>query len=155
MQEYIGKLTHKGIRIGIVVSRFNEVITRGLLNGALEALERFGVDESKIAVAWVPGAHEIPLVAKRLAQSGSFDAIICLGAVIRGSTTHFDLVSGNCASGINQVSLDSGLPVIFEVLTLESIEQGLERSGSKAGNKGFDAVLAAIEMVDLLRQLPG
>ncbi len=154
MHEYIGKLQQHNMRIGIVVSRFNELITRGLLQGALEGLQRYGVDDDNITVAWVPGAHEIPLVAKRLAQSGQFDSIVCLGAVIRGATTHFDYVAGNSASGVNQVALDTGVPVIFGILTLETIEQGLERAGSKAGNKGFEAIQAAIEMVDLLNQLP-
>lgn len=154
MQEFRGKLQPKNMRFGIVVSRWNEIITKGLLNGALEGFQRFGIEEEHVTVAWVPGAFEIPLVAKRLALSGRFDAILCFGAVIRGATTHFDHVANISASGIAQVGLETGIPVIYEVLTLESIEQGLERSGSKAGNKGFDAVQVAIEMTDLLRQLP-
>lgn len=154
MMEFIGKLQAKNMRFAIVVSRFNELITRALLAGALEGFQRFGVEDESVTVAWVPGAHEIPIVAKRLAQSGRYDSIICLGAVIRGATTHFDYVAGNAASGIAQISLETGVPVIFGVLTLESIEQGLERAGSKAGNKGFEAAQAAIEMVDLMRQLP-
>lgn len=154
MQEFIGKLQAKNMRFAIVVSRFNELITRALVQGALDGFQRFGVEDDHITVAWVPGAHEIPIVTKRLALSGRYDAIICLGAVIRGATTHFDHVANNASSGVHQVGLETGIPVIYEILTLETIEQGLERSGSKAGNKGFDAVLVAIEMVDLLRQLP-
>lgn len=154
MQEFVGKLQAKNMRFAIVVSRFNELITRGLLHGAVEGFERFGVDEGAITTTWVPGAHEIPVVAKRLALSGRFDSIVCLGAVIRGATTHFDYVAGGAASGIASIALETGVPIIFGVLTLETIEQGLERSGSKAGNKGFEAAMAAIEMVDLMRQLP-
>ncbi len=153
MKEYIGKLHTPDAQYAIVISRFNELITRGLLQGALDGFKRFGVDEDNISVVWVPGAHEIPIVAKRLAQSQQFDSVICIGAVIRGATTHFDYVAGNAASGIAQISLETGVPIIFGVLTLESIEQGLERAGSKAGNKGFESVQAAIEMVDVLKQL--
>ncbi len=154
MLEYVGKLQAHEMNFAIVVSRFNELITRGLLQGALEGAKRFGIDDDSITVAWVPGSYEIPVVAKRLAMTHNFDAVICLGAVIRGATTHFDYVAGGAASGISQISLETGVPVIFGVLTLETIEQGLERSGSKAGNKGFEAIQAAIEMADLLRQLP-
>ncbi len=154
MKEIIGKLDAKGARIAIVASRFNELITRGLLQGAIEGLQRFGVDTTDTPVVWVPGAHEIPVAAQRLAQSGQYDSIVCLGAVIRGTTTHFEYVAGNAAAGINQVSLETGIPVIFGLLTLETIEQGLERAGSKCGNKGFESIEAAIEMISLMHQLP-
>lgn len=153
MQEFTGKLRAENMRFAIITSRFNELITRALLQGALEGLRRFGVEEHSITVAWVPGAQEIPLTAKKLAFSKKYDAVVCLGAIIRGATTHFDYVASSASSGISQVALDSGVPIIFGVLTLESIEQGLERAGSKAGNKGFESIETAIEMVDLLRQL--
>lgn len=154
MVEYLGKLEANNLRLAIVVSRFNEMITRNLLQGVLDGLKRYGLDQDEPTIAWVPGAYEIPLVAKQLALSGKFDSVICLGAVIRGATTHFDFVAGQAASGISQVGLETGIPVIFGVLTLETIEQGLERAGTKMGNKGFEALQTAIEMVDLLRQLP-
>ena len=154
MPTYEGRLDAKGLRIALVASRFNETITKSLLEGALSALRRHGLDDASITVAWVPGAFELPVTAKRLADSGDFDAIVCLGAVIRGATTHYDYVCSQAASGIARVSLDTGIPVIFGVLTTETIEQAIERSGTKAGNKGFDSAVAAIEMADLLRQLP-
>jgi 6,7-dimethyl-8-ribityllumazine synthase len=154
MPTYEGRLDAKGLRIALLASRFNETITKSLLEGALSALRRHGLDDASITVAWVPGAFELPLTAKRLADSGEFDAIVCLGAVIRGATSHYDYVCSQAATGIARVSLDTGVPVIFGVLTTENIEQAIERSGTKAGNKGFDSAVAAIEMADLLRQLP-
>ncbi|MGB9723401.1 MAG: 6,7-dimethyl-8-ribityllumazine synthase [Chloroflexia bacterium] len=152
---YEGKLLGAGLRFGLVVSRFNEFISRKLLEGALDALNRHGVATEDIEVAWVPGAFEIPLVARRLAESGRYQAIICLGAVIRGATPHFEYVAAEVAKGIALVGLETGVPTLFGVLTTDSIEQAIERAGTKAGNKGFDAALAAIEMANLLRQLPG
>src|ERR671935_964781 len=154
MPTYQGKLDAADLRIAIVVSRFNELITRPLLDGALDCLRRHGADEQRISVAWVPGAFEIPPVARRLACSGAFDAVICLGAVIRGATPHFDHVAGQAAAGIARAALDSGIPVIFGVLTTDTIEQAIERAGTKAGNKGADAAFAAIEMANLLKELP-
>lgn len=154
MPTYEGRFDAKGLRIALLASRFNETITKSLLDGARSALHRHGLDDASITVAWVPGAFELPLTAKRLAASGEFDAIVCLGAVIRGATTHYDYVCSQAASGIARASLDTGVPIIFGVLTTETIEQAIERSGTKAGNKGFDAAVAAIEMADLLRQLP-
>lgn len=153
MKEYKGHLTVQHARFGIVVARFNELITRSLLNGSLEGLERFGVPKNAVTVAWVPGCFEIPLAAKQLATTKQFDAIICLGAVIRGATPHFDYVAAQAASGIAQIGLEANLPVIFGVLTTDTIEQAIERAGTKAGNKGFEAVQCAIEMIDLMRQL--
>lgn len=152
---YEGRLVGTGLRFGLVVSRFNEFISRKLLEGATDALNRHGVAAEDIEVAWVPGAFEIPLVARRMAESGRYDAVICLGAVIRGSTPHFDYVAAEVSKGIALVGLETGVPTLFGVLTTDSIEQAIERAGTKAGNKGFDAALAAIEMANLLRQLPG
>jgi 6,7-dimethyl-8-ribityllumazine synthase len=152
---YEGKVTGTGLRIGIVVSRFNATISERLLAGALDGLRRHDVSDDAVDVAWVPGAFELPLVAKRMACSKEYDAVVCLGAVIRGATPHFDYVAGNAAGGIAEVGLESGLPVIFGVLTTETIEQAIERSGTKAGNKGYDAVVSAIEMANLLQMLPG
>ncbi len=152
---YEGKVLGAGLRFGVVVSRFNEFISRKLLEGALDALSRHGVAQEDIEVAWVPGAFEIPLVARRLAESGRFQAIICLGAVIRGATPHFEYVAAEVAKGIALVGLETGVPTLFGVLTTDTIEQAIERAGTKAGNKGFDAALAAVEMANLLRQLPG
>ncbi len=152
---YEGKLLGAGLRFGLVVSRFNEFISRKLLEGALDALGRHGVAPEDIEVAWVPGAFEIPLVARRLAESGRYQAVICLGAVIRGATPHFEYVAAEVAKGIALVGLETGVPTLFGVLTTDTIEQAIERAGTKAGNKGFDAALAAIEMANLLRQLPG
>ena len=154
MPTYEGRLDATGLRIGLLASRFNETITKSLLDGALSALRRHGLDDASITVAWVPGAFELPLAAKRLAASGEFDAVVCLGAVIRGATAHFDYVAGQSAAGVARASFDTGVPIIFGVLTTETIEQAIERSGTKAGNKGFDSAVAAIEMADLLRQLP-
>jgi 6,7-dimethyl-8-ribityllumazine synthase len=153
MKTYEGKLVSKDIRIGIVAARFNEFITSKLLSGALDALIRHEVKEESIEVAWVPGAFEIPLIASKMAKSRHYDAIICLGAVIRGSTTHYDYVCSEVSKGIAHVSLNSDIPVMFGVLTTESIEQAIERAGTKAGNKGFDCATGAIEMVNLIREL--
>lgn len=154
MTSYEGRLRGDGMRVALACSRFNELITDRLLQGARDGLERHGVDPDSITVAWAPGAFELPLVARQLASSGEFDAVICLGAVIRGATGHYEHVAGQCAAGIQRVQLDTGVPVVFGVLTTETIEQALERAGTKSGNKGFDAAVTAIEMVDLLRQLP-
>jgi 6,7-dimethyl-8-ribityllumazine synthase len=153
MKTYEGKLVSTDIRIGIVAARFNEFITSKLLSGALDALIRHEVKEENIEVAWVPGAFEIPLIASKMAKSRQYDAIICLGAVIRGSTTHYDYVCSEVSKGIAHVSLNSDIPVMFGVLTTESIEQAIERAGTKAGNKGFDCATGAIEMVNLIREL--
>lgn len=141
----------EGQRIGIVAGRFNEFITAKLLGGAVDAFVRHGGDEKNIDVAWVPGAFEIPLVAKKMAESKKYDAVVCLGAVIRGATPHFDMVANEVTKGIANVGLQVGIPVIFGVLTTDSIEQAVERAGTKAGNKGFDAVTSAIEMINLLK----
>jgi 6,7-dimethyl-8-ribityllumazine synthase len=154
MRTYEGKLDATDLRVAIVVSRFNELITRPLLEGALDVLRRHGADDERISVAWVPGAFEIAAVARRLACSGTFDAVVCLGAVIRGATPHFDHVASQAAAGVARAGYDSGVPVIFGVLTTDTIEQAIERAGTKAGNKGADAAMAAIEMANLLRQLP-
>jgi len=148
-----GNLIAKGLKIGIVVGRFNEFIGSKLLSGAIDGLVRHGVEEADIEIAWVPGAFEIPLVAQKMALSKKYNAVICLGAVIRGSTPHFDYVANEMTKGIAKVSLDTGLPVIFGVLTTENIEQAIERAGTKAGNKGYDAAVTAIEMANLLKQL--
>lgn len=153
MKEYKGHLIADQIRIGIVIARFNEFITKSLLNGALEGLERYGVPNHNISVAWVPGSYEIPLAAKQMALTGQFHALICLGAVIRGATAHFEYVANQAASGIASVSLETHLPIIFGLLTTDTIEQAIERAGTKGGNKGFEAVQAAIEMVNVLRQI--
>lgn len=149
---YEGMLLGEGLKIGIVISRFNEFITNKLLGGAMDALVRHGVKESDIEVAWTPGAFEIPLAAKSMAAKG-YDAVICLGAVIRGATPHFDYVSAEVTKGVAQVSLSTGMPVIFGVLTTDSIEQAIERAGTKAGNKGFEAAVSAIEMANLLKSI--
>ena len=154
MTSYEGSLNGSGLRVAIACGRFNELITDRLLSGARDALRRHGVDDASVDIAWAPGAYELPLVAQRFAESGDYDAVICLGAVIRGATSHYDFVAGNCASGIQRVQLDTGVPVVFGVLTTETIEQAIERAGTKAGNKGFDSAVTAIEMADLLRQLP-
>lgn len=146
-----GNLVAKDIKIGIVVGRFNEFIVSKLLGGALDGLKRHGVEEENIEVSWVPGAFEIPLVAKKMAQSKRYDAVICLGAVIKGSTPHFDYVCAEASKGISSVSLSEELPVIFGVLTTDTIEQAIERAGTKAGNKGYDAAVTAIEMANLLK----
>ncbi len=149
-----GLLHGEGLRVAIAASRFNDLVVERLLAGARDGLIRHGVDEASITVAWTPGAVELPLVAQRLAASGEFDAVICLGAVIRGATGHYDHVATQCAAGLSRVALDTGIPVVFGVLTTENTEQALERAGGKAGNKGFEAATTAIEMVDLLRRLP-
>jgi 6,7-dimethyl-8-ribityllumazine synthase len=151
---YTGSLRGDGLRVALVCGRFNDLITERLLAGARDGLVRHGVDATSITEVWVPGAFEIPLVAKRLASSGEYDAVITLGAVIRGATGHYDIVAGQCAAGVQRASLDTGVPVIFGVLTTDTIEQAIERAGTKAGNKGFEAAASAIEMADLLRQLP-
>ena len=143
----------KGMKVGIVASRFNEIIVNKLLSGAVDGLVRHGVDENNITAAWVPGAFELPLVAKKMALSGSYDAVICVGAVIRGDTSHYDLVCNETAKGIAQASLSTGVPVHFGIVTTENIEQAIARAGSKAGNKGYDCALSAIEMVNLISQL--
>ena len=148
-----GKLLAEGQRIGIVAARFNEFITSKLIGGALDAFKRHGGNEADMDLAWVPGAFEIPLVAKRMASTGKYDAVVCLGAVIRGATPHFYMVANEATKGIANVGLQSGVPVIFGVLTTDSIEQAVERAGTKAGNKGFDAMTTAIEMVNLLKQI--
>lgn len=154
MPTYEGRLDASGLRVAVVASRFNETITRPLLDGALSALRRHGADDAGITVAWVPGAFELPLAARQLAATGEYDAVICLGVVIRGATDHYTHVAGQAAAGAARAALDTGVPIIFGVLTTDTIEQAIERSGTKAGNKGFDAAVAAIEMADLLRQLP-
>ena len=140
--------------MALVCSRFNDLITERLLSGASDALLRHGVDEGSITVAWAPGAFELPLVARQLAASGDFDAVLCLGAVIRGDTGHYDQVANNAAAGVARASMDTGIPIVFGILTTDTIEQAVERAGTKAGNKGVEAATTAIEMVDLLRQLP-
>ena len=154
MNIYEGKLNGRGLKIAIVVARFNEFITSKLLGGALDVLKRSDVADEDISVAWVPGSFEIPLMAKKFASSGNFDAVICLGAVIRGATTHYDYVCNEVSKGIAQVGLQTGVPVIFGVVTTENIQQAIERAGTKAGNKGSDAAMSAIEMVNLLKNLP-
>ena len=153
MKTYEGKVVSENIKIGIVAARFNEFITSKLLSGAIDGLERHNVSNDDIEVAWVPGAFEIPLIASKMAKSGKYDAIICLGAVIRGSTTHYDYVCSEVSKGIANVSLNSDIPVMFGVITTENIEQAIERAGTKAGNKGYDCSLGAIEMVNLIREI--
>ena len=153
MKLYEGKLVSKDIKIGIVAARFNEFITSKLLGGAVDALTRHNVNEDDIEVAWVPGAFEIPLIASKMAKINKYDAIICLGAVIRGNTTHYDYVCSEVSKGIAHVSLNSDIPVMFGVVTTENIEQAIERAGTKAGNKGFDCAVGAIEMVNLIREI--
>ena len=153
MRIFEGKLVSKDIRVGIIAARFNEFIISKLLGGALDGLKRHGVSEDQVDVAWVPGAFEIPLIASKMAKSGKYDAVICLGAVIRGSTSHYDYVCSEVSKGIAQVSLASDIPVMFGVLTTENIEQAIERAGSKAGNKGFDCAVGAIEMVNLIHEI--
>lgn len=148
-----GKLLADGQRIGIVAARFNEFITSKLLSGAGDAFVRHGGRDEDMDVAWVPGAFEIPIVAKRMAESGKYDAVVCIGAVIRGATPHFDMVANEATKGVAAVGLQTGVPVIFGVLTVDSIEQAVERAGTKAGNKGFEAMTTAIEMVNLLRNM--
>ena len=148
-----GQLLAEGLKIGIIAARFNEFITSKLLGGAMDAIVRHGGKQEDITVAWVPGAFEIPLAAQKMANSKKYDASICLGAVIRGSTSHYDYVCAEVSKGIAHVSMDSGIPVMFGVLTTDTIEQAIERAGTKAGNKGFDCAVGAIEMADLLRKM--
>ena len=148
-----GNYAGKGIKVGIVAARFNEFITSKLVSGALDGLKRHEVEEEDIELAWVPGAFEIPLAAKKMADSKKYDAVICLGAVIRGATSHYDYVCNEVSKGIASVGLNSGIPVLFGVVTTENIEQAIERAGTKAGNKGYDCALGAIEMVNLIREI--
>ena len=143
----------QGMKVGIVAARFNEIIVNKLLGGAVDGLVRHGVEEENITVAWVPGAFEIPVAAQKMAQSGNYDAVICVGTVIRGDTSHYDYVCNEVSKGIAHVSLETGIPVLFGVLTTENIEQAIARAGSKAGNKGYDCALSAIEMVNLMNQM--
>jgi 6,7-dimethyl-8-ribityllumazine synthase len=153
MNKYEGVLLGQGLKFGLVVSRFNEFITRKLLEGAQDALLRHGVDEQDIDVAWVPGAFEIPLTAQKMAQSDKYDAVVCLGAVIRGATPHFEYIAAEVTKGIAKVGLESGLPVSYGVITTDTIEQAIERAGTKSGNKGFYAAEEAIEMVNLFKTI--
>ena len=153
MQKIEGMLVADGAKIGIVAARFNEFIVSKLVGGAVDGLTRHDVKDEDITVAWVPGAFEIPLAAKKMAMSGKYDAIICLGAVIRGATSHYDYVCNEVSKGVASVGLESGLPVLFGVVTTENIEQAIERAGTKAGNKGYDCALSAIEMINLMKQL--
>lgn len=153
MKTLEGKVVSKGIKVGIVASRFNEFIVNKLVGGAVDGLVRHDVAEDDIEIAWVPGAFEIPLIAQKMAQSGKYDAVIALGAVIRGATSHYDIVCNEVAKGVAQVSLQSGVPVLFGVITTDTIEQAVERAGTKAGNKGYDCATSAIEMVNLIKQI--
>lgn len=150
---YEGSLIGKGLKIGIVVSRFNEFFTNKLYTGAVDALTRHDVAETDIETAWVPGAFEIPVVARKMAMSGKYDAIVCLGAVVRGATPHFDYVASEVSKGVAKISLETGLPVTFGVITADTLEQAIERSGTKSGNKGFDAAVNAIEMANLMKNI--
>ena len=143
----------QGMKVGIVAARFNEIIVNKLLGGAVDGLVRHGVEEENITAAWVPGAFEIPVAAQKMAQSGNYDAVICVGTVIRGDTSHYDYVCNEVSKGIAHVSLETGIPVLFGVLTTENIEQAIARAGSKAGNKGYDCALSAIEMINLMKQI--
>ena len=153
MRTYEGSMVANNMKVGIVAARFNEFITSKLLGGAMDGLVRHGVNQEDVQVAWVPGAYEIPLIAKKMAKSGKYDAVICLGAVIRGSTSHYDYVCAEVSKGIAHVSLESDIPVMFGVLTTDTIEQAIERAGTKAGNKGYDCALGAVEMVNLIRTI--
>ncbi|MEC2075742.1 6,7-dimethyl-8-ribityllumazine synthase [Metabacillus fastidiosus] len=153
MTTFEGNLLGSGLKVAIVVARFNDFITSRLLGGAQDGLIRHGVEENNIDIAWVPGAFELPLVAKKLAESKKYDAVITLGTVIRGATTHYDYVCNEAAKGISQASLSTGVPVIFGLVTTETIEQAIERAGTKAGNKGYDSAITAIEMANLLRSI--
>ncbi|MBW1824379.1 MAG: 6,7-dimethyl-8-ribityllumazine synthase [Deltaproteobacteria bacterium] len=146
-----GKLSAKGVKFGLVVSRFNDFINKRLMDGALDALNRHGAEDKNISIIMVPGSFEIPLMAKKLADSGNYDAVICLGAVIRGATPHFEYISAEVTKGIAQVALDTGVPISFGILTTDNIEQAIERAGTKSGNKGWDAAISAIEMVNVLK----
>jgi len=153
MKTIEGKLDAKGMKFGIVIARFNEFISGKLLSGCIDGLRRHGADDDNIEVIWSPGAFEIPVLAKKMAVSSKYNAVICLGAVIRGATPHFDYVAAEVSKGVAQVGLETGFPVIFGVLTTENIEQAIERAGTKSGNKGFDAALAAIEMANLMKEV--
>ncbi|HHV74575.1 MAG TPA: 6,7-dimethyl-8-ribityllumazine synthase [Thermoanaerobacterium sp.] len=153
MKKYEGKLIGDGLKVGIVVSRFNEFITNKLLDGALDALRRHGVDDESIDIAWTPGAFEIPLISKKIATSKKYDAIIALGAVIRGDTPHFDYVANEVSKGVAKISVDYDVPVIFGVLTTDTVEQAIMRAGTKSGNKGFEAAVTAIEMANLIKEM--
>ncbi len=153
MKVYEGKLISQGLKFGIIVGRFNEFISSKLLSGAVDALKRHGANEEDIEITWVPGAFEIPLVAKKMAKTQKYDAVICLGAVIRGATPHFDYVSSEVSKGIASASLSTELPIVFGVLTTDTIEQAIERAGTKAGNKGYEAAVTAIEMANLLKEI--
>ena len=153
MQIYEGKLVAEKVRVGIVAARFNEFITSKLVGGALDGLKRHDVPDDNVDVAWVPGAFEIPLIASKMAKSRKYDAVICLGAVIRGATSHYDYVCNEVSKGIATISLNSDIPVMFGVLTTDTIEQAIERAGSKAGNKGYECAVGAIEMINLIREL--
>ena len=153
MKIYEGSMVSKKMKVGIICARFNEFIVSKLLGGALDGLKRHGVEEDDIEIAWVPGAFEIPLIASKMAKSKKYDAVICLGAVIRGSTTHYDYVCSEVSKGIAHVTLESDIPVMFGVLTTENIEQAIERAGTKAGNKGYDCALSAVEMVNLINEI--
>jgi 6,7-dimethyl-8-ribityllumazine synthase len=150
---YEGSLVGKGLKFGIVVSRFNEFITNKLLSGAQDALKRHDVAEEDVDIAWVPGAFEIPIVARKMAQSNKYNAVICLGAVVRGSTPHFEYVASEVSKGIAKVGLETGLPVTYGVVTADTLEQAIERAGTKAGNRGFDAAVDAIEMANLMKNI--
>ena len=152
-KQFEGKLLGEGLRFGVVVSRFNEFITQKLLQGAQDALLRHGVGEADIEVTWVPGSFEIPLIAKKLAESKRYDAVICLGAVVRGGTPHFDYVAAEVSKGVAKVGLETGLPVIFGIITADTLEQAIERAGTKMGNRGFEAAEHALEMANLIRAL--
>ena len=153
MKVYEGNLVSENVKVGIVVARFNEFITSKLLGGAIDGLKRENVKEEDIEVAWVPGAFEIPLIALKMAESKKYDAVICLGAVIRGATSHYDYVCAEVSKGVAQVSMNAGIPVMFGILTTDTIEQAVERAGTKAGNKGFECAQGAIEMVNLIREM--
>lgn len=153
MNTFEGKIVADDVKIGIVVARFNDFITSRLLGGAIDGLQRHNVNDDNIDVAWVPGAFEIPLIASKMAKSGKYDAVLCLGAVIRGATSHYDYVCSEVSKGIAQVSLNSEIPVMFGILTTDNIEQAIERAGSKAGNKGFECATGAIEMLNLIREM--
>ena len=154
MSVFEGDLIGSGLKVGIVVSRFNELLSNRLLSGAQDALARHGVEETDVDVAWVPGSFEIPLVAKRLAGSGRYDAVVALGVVIRGGTPHFEYVASEVSKGVARAAIDSGVPVSFGIVTADTIEQAVERAGTKQGNKGWDAALSALEMANLLKQVP-
>ncbi|MDZ4179518.1 MAG: 6,7-dimethyl-8-ribityllumazine synthase [Coriobacteriia bacterium] len=153
MKTYEGDLIGTGLKVGIVISRFNELLSSRLLGGAVDALGRHGVDAEAVDTAWVPGAFEIPLVAKKMADSGRYDAVITLGVIIRGGTPHFEYVAAEASKGVAKASLDSGVPVVFGLITADTIEQAVERAGTKAGNKGWDAAMAAIEMANLIKAI--